>query len=209
MALGFLIIGVLCIVSAVRGNIPQVAAQLNKDFTPSTSGPSFWTWIAAILVFAVIGKAFSLEKSSKVFILLIVVVYTLSQNGIFGKFTTAVTATTAPAASTENDTAATATTSAASSSAASSAAAPASATGAAATASSSTTSAAASPLASPLSALTSMFNPQKLITGLGSALGSALGSSLSGATSSSTTTVDPGVSQDNVDAGTTTTGATA
>jgi hypothetical protein len=208
MALGFLIIGVLCIVSAVRGNIPQVAAQLNKDFTPSTSGPSFWTWIAAILVFAVIGKAFNLEKSSKVFILLIVVVYTLSQNGIFGKFTTAVTATTAPAASTENDTAATATTSAASSSAASSAAAPASATGAAATASSSTTSA-ASPLASPLSALTSMFNPQKLISGLGSALGSALGSSLSGATSSSTTTVDPGVSQDNVDAGTTTTGATA
>jgi hypothetical protein len=208
MALGFLIIGVLCIVSAVRGNIPQVAAQLNKDFTPSTSGPSFWTWIAAILVFAVIGKAFSLEKSSKVFILLIVVVYTLSQNGIFGKFTTAVTATTAPAASTENDTAATATTSAASSSAASSAAAPASATGAAATASASTASA-ASPLASPLSALTSMFNPQKLITGLGSALGSALGSSLSGATSSSTTTVDPGVSQDNVDAGTTTTGATA
>lgn len=98
MAFGFLIIGILAIITSVRGTQSQVATQLGQDFTSTGSGPSFWLWIGLILVMVVIGKTFGLEKSSRVFIMLIIVVYLISQNGVFGKFETAITTVQAPAA---------------------------------------------------------------------------------------------------------------
>ena len=42
MFLAFVAVGLLAIVTALRGNQAQVAAQLEQDFTSKSAGPSFW-----------------------------------------------------------------------------------------------------------------------------------------------------------------------
>ena len=53
MFLAFVAVGLLAIVTALRGNQAQVAAQLEQDFTSKSAGPSFWTWIGALILLAI------------------------------------------------------------------------------------------------------------------------------------------------------------
>jgi len=102
VALAFLVIGILVGLTALRGNYTQVAAQIVKDFTgqSSTTGASagttaifqsFWLWIGLIVVIGFGSKLMHLPQTGKVLIALILVVFVISQKGIFSNFETAFT----------------------------------------------------------------------------------------------------------------------
>jgi hypothetical protein len=98
MAFAFVLLGILALVTAIRGNQAAVASQVTSDFTGSGSGPGFWVWIAAILIFGLIGRVTGATGAMKLFVGLLIVVYLVSKQGIFGQLSTAFTQTSAPAA---------------------------------------------------------------------------------------------------------------
>jgi hypothetical protein len=89
MFFAFVVLGLLAIVTSVRGNQAAVATQLQQDFTAQSSGPSFWVWIGAILVFGLIGRITGATGAMRLFVILLIVVYLVSNNGIFAKFSAA------------------------------------------------------------------------------------------------------------------------
>ena len=99
MPFAFLFFGVLILVTAIKGNQNALAAQVVKDFTGSGK---FFYWIGAIIILAAIGRAVDLPGASKMLITLIIVVYLVSQPGIFGQFSTGLAGVAAPAASSTN-----------------------------------------------------------------------------------------------------------
>lgn len=90
MPLALIAIGILAVVVAMSGQQNAFATQLGKDFSGSGS---FFYWIAAIAILAVLGKVANVPNASKLFIALIVVVYLLSNssggNSIFTQLTNA------------------------------------------------------------------------------------------------------------------------
>lgn len=109
MPLALLAIGALAVITGIKGNQATVMAQLESDLTGSGS---FIYWIAAIIVLAIIGRVAGFPDAAKAFIALIIVVYVVSQNGLWTQATTALaglnTGTTATTATTTQPTAATA-----------------------------------------------------------------------------------------------------
>ena len=98
MFFAFALLGILAIVTAVKGNQNDVATQIEKDFTASGTGPSFWVWIGAIIVLGVIGRATGATGAVRLFIALLIVVYLVANKGIFASFQSALTKANAPVA---------------------------------------------------------------------------------------------------------------
>jgi hypothetical protein len=100
MALLFLIVGVLSVITAIKGNVSEVAQQLEKDFIGQDS---FWLWVGLLLALSVTGRAFNTPQASRMLIMLIIAVYVISRKGVFTKFEEAFNQVTAPDATPTQD----------------------------------------------------------------------------------------------------------
>ena len=93
-------IGRLFIVTAIRGNHSAGATQLEKDLLGSGG---FLIWVGAIILLGVLGAVSGLERSFKLMIILILVVYVLAQQGLWVQAETALAGLQAPAPTSPND----------------------------------------------------------------------------------------------------------
>lgn len=92
MPLALLAFGMLAVITGIKGNEADVANQLKTDLTGSGN---FLYWIAALVVLAIIGRVGGFPNAAKTFMALIVVVYVLSQNGLWANATSALAGTSA------------------------------------------------------------------------------------------------------------------
>lgn len=94
MPFALLFIGIILVLSAANGTLSALGAQLKKDFT----GPgNFVTWLAAVGIIGALGYIPQLEKFSRAFIglLLVVIFFAAGKQGKFQKFAQAITNVTA------------------------------------------------------------------------------------------------------------------
>lgn len=94
-----LVIGILTVISFAKGNYNEVATQVENDMFGTGSGSGFLLWVAAIVFLAVMGSALHIPRAAKMFMVLVLVVYIISQNGLWTQAETAFATATAPAAS--------------------------------------------------------------------------------------------------------------
>jgi len=97
MPLAFLLIGILFVIVAVKGNLSAAWTQFDSDLTGSGG---FIYWIVAIILLAILGRVLEMPNAAKAFIGLVVVVYVFHQssNGtIFQQFSSALSSASAPA----------------------------------------------------------------------------------------------------------------
>lgn len=105
MPLVLLILAAMVIVVGLKGNFSAVAHQLDVDLLgePSANGTpagaSFLLWIGAILFIAVVGKILNIPTASKLFMVLILCVYLVSNAGVFAQFDQAFAQVQSPATS--------------------------------------------------------------------------------------------------------------
>src|ERR1700743_3874874 len=88
MPLALIAIGVLLLVSAIRGTHKQLGDQLQQDFTGSGN---FIYWMIALAVVGAIGYIPQFDKFSKAFLGLILLSLFLSNKGFFANFNSAIT----------------------------------------------------------------------------------------------------------------------
>jgi hypothetical protein len=93
MPVALLILGFLAIMTALKGNTSQVISTVTGDLTGSGS---FLLWIGSIIFIAVAGKIMNIPRASKLFIGLIVLVYFISNSGVFTQLETAFANVSAP-----------------------------------------------------------------------------------------------------------------
>ena len=84
MPIMFGLFGIILVVAGVRGRItggnPSLTSLLKDDFT----GPSpFWKWMLAILFIGAVGYIPNLRPISRGFMALVIVVFLLSNQGVF------------------------------------------------------------------------------------------------------------------------------
>jgi hypothetical protein len=84
MPLIFLAVGVLFLVSAVRGTQGSLLALLKDDFTGQNN---FLIWIAAVAMIGLIGLVDDFRAVSNAFLGLIVLVILISNKGFFSQLT--------------------------------------------------------------------------------------------------------------------------
>lgn len=89
MAFLFTIVGLLMIVTGVKGTYAQFGAQVASDFTGSQP---FTYWVAAVLGVGAVGYVDALRTVSRLFLALILVAMVLHNGGFFDKLTAALKA---------------------------------------------------------------------------------------------------------------------
>lgn len=80
MPLALLIFGVVLLLSGWRGTYADLGARLASDFS------GFLPWLTAIIVIGAIGYIPEMEGFSNAFLLLVIVVILLSNNGVFAQW---------------------------------------------------------------------------------------------------------------------------
>lgn len=97
MAFVFIIIGLVLVISGVRDTQAQLWAQVQKDFTPpqQQGQHSFLAWFFAILIIGAIGYIDELKELSRAFLVLVILVLFLSNNGFFSQLQAATLGTNA------------------------------------------------------------------------------------------------------------------
>jgi hypothetical protein len=83
MPFAFLIVGLVLVISAVRGTSSQLLTLLKGDFTGSNN---FTAWMLAILLVGSLGYIKQIQPLSRAFLVLLVIVLLLSNGGFFAKF---------------------------------------------------------------------------------------------------------------------------
>jgi hypothetical protein len=86
MPLGFLILGAIVLVTALRNTHKQLGAMLAEDFSGTGS---FVYWIAALAIVGGLGYVPSFQAPSRALIVLLLVVLLLSNQGFFTQFSAA------------------------------------------------------------------------------------------------------------------------
>lgn len=86
----FLIVGVVMVVSAVRGTNQDLVTLLKGDFTGKGN---YLYWMLSILVIGAVGYIPDLKPVSRAFLVLVVVVLFINNRGVFQKFTEAINTT--------------------------------------------------------------------------------------------------------------------
>lgn len=86
MALALIIFGAAFAVVGIRGTQAQLGSLLASDFTGSGS---FVNWIIAIFAVGAIGYYTPLRGASRLFLLLILLVFVLSNRGLFARLQSA------------------------------------------------------------------------------------------------------------------------
>jgi hypothetical protein len=94
----FGLFGIILIVAGVRGRItsgnPSLVSLIKDDFTGTDP---FWKWMLAILLIGAIGYIPNLRPISRAFMGLVIVVFLLSNQGIFTQLTNTFKSSTATA----------------------------------------------------------------------------------------------------------------
>lgn len=76
--------GILLIVAGIRNTVvngnPSLSSLLKDDFT---GNPPFWKWLMAIMLIGAIGYIPNLAPISRAFMALVIVVFFLSNGGVF------------------------------------------------------------------------------------------------------------------------------
>ena len=88
MSFVFIIIGAIFLIAGVRDKQDELWALLQKDFSPSQQAQgqhSFLPWFFAILVIGALGYVENLKELSRAFLVLVIVVLFLSNNGFFAQ----------------------------------------------------------------------------------------------------------------------------
>jgi hypothetical protein len=86
MPLGFLILGAIVLVTALRNTHKQLGTMLAADFSGTGS---FIYWIAALAIVGGLGYVPSFQAPSRALIVLLLVVLLLSNRGFFTQFSSA------------------------------------------------------------------------------------------------------------------------
>lgn len=89
MAFVFTIVGILMIVTGVKGTYAAFGSQVASDFTGSQP---FTYWVAAILGIGAIGYIDALKTVSRLFLTLILVSMVIANKGFFNQLTAALKA---------------------------------------------------------------------------------------------------------------------
>ncbi len=87
MPFALIVIGIVLVTSAVRDTTGDLFALVKKDVTGKNS---FAYWILSILAVGSIGYIQDLQKFSRVFLVLLIVVLVLNNKGFFKQFQSAV-----------------------------------------------------------------------------------------------------------------------
>ena len=87
MPYALILIGIVLLMSALRGDLGTLGALLKKDLFSANS--NFVYWIVAIVVLGAIGYVKALKPFSDAFLLLVIVVFVVANGGFFGAFTQA------------------------------------------------------------------------------------------------------------------------
>lgn len=82
-----LIVGVLLIIMGVTGRYNDLASQVHSDFT---GHGSFVDWIAALIIIGAIGYLPGMKGPSTAFLILLILAFILSNNGVFANLKEAV-----------------------------------------------------------------------------------------------------------------------
>lgn len=89
MAFALIALGILLFIAAYQNNVAILGHQLSVDLM----GPKgFLIWLVALFIIGAIGYAPKLERLSRIFLVLILVVVFLANKGFFTQLTTLVTA---------------------------------------------------------------------------------------------------------------------
>jgi hypothetical protein len=97
LPIALMVIGIALLVSALRGTEKTLGQQLVSDMTGSGS---YVDWVAAIIIIGLLGYIPSFQTPSRALLGLILLVFIVSNNGVFSKLTQALQQTTAPVAQT-------------------------------------------------------------------------------------------------------------
>ena len=90
MPILFGLFGLILIVAGVRGRVtqgnPSLVSLVKGDFT---GNDPFWKWILAILLIGSLGYVPGLRPVSRAFMALVIIVFLLSNKGVFAQLSTA------------------------------------------------------------------------------------------------------------------------
>lgn len=87
----FIIVGLVMVISAVRGTHTELLCLLRNDFRGHNN---FVYWTFAILVLGALGYIKTIQPATRMFMALIVVVLFLKNEGVFQKFQEAISGAT-------------------------------------------------------------------------------------------------------------------
>lgn len=87
MPIALLIIGILVVIAGVKNNASLLEQTIVSDFS---GAGSFWYWIAAVLAVGSLGYYQPAKQVSHLFLALIVLVFLLSNGGVFEQLQKAV-----------------------------------------------------------------------------------------------------------------------
>lgn len=86
MPIALLIVGIFLAVAGIKNNAATVGTVLKDDFS---GAGSFWYWIAAVVIIGSVGYYTKAETVSRMFLVLIVLVFALSNEGIYSRIVAA------------------------------------------------------------------------------------------------------------------------
>lgn len=86
MPFALLIVGIVLVVSAVRGTYSDLITLVSGEFKGSSASSNFLYWFVAIMIIGLIGYAESLRNFSRAFMGLVIIALLLSNSGFFKTF---------------------------------------------------------------------------------------------------------------------------
>lgn len=92
MIILFLVIGIMLLVSALKGTETELARQIEGDLTGVSGKSGFIVWLVAIIAVGALGYIPYLERPSKYLTGLIILVIVLSNKGVFAQLFNAIPA---------------------------------------------------------------------------------------------------------------------
>lgn len=104
MPIALLVVGLLIVVAGIKNNAAELESTIVGDFS---GAGSFWYWIVAVIVIGAVGYYQPAKTVSHLFLGLIVLVFLISNNGVFAQIQSAIehpTPAKAPTAPTSTDT---------------------------------------------------------------------------------------------------------
>lgn len=90
MPLALAILGVLVLVTAVKGNYAAVGQEFNTTFFGSGSGSGFLVWFGSVLGIAILFRLIQAPKAGEMFIALLIIVYFLQHDNILSTIETSI-----------------------------------------------------------------------------------------------------------------------
>lgn len=87
MAFSLVFLGLILVIATLRGNLRFLAALFASEFQGQGS---FIYWLAAVMMIGAVGYIRPLRPVSNAFLILILIVFVVKNNGVFSRFTQAV-----------------------------------------------------------------------------------------------------------------------